>query len=74
MNERSWDEHKEQVEAFFEQPDPVLKGKLDEALYSMSELGLWLDDVDSMSVEQALRVWKVVEKLRSTEFPPDLRM
>lgn len=47
---------------------------LGEALYSMSELHLWPDEVDSVSREQALRCWQVVEACRRGGFPRVLRM
>ncbi len=68
------EEHRAAVEGFFEGDDPELKGSLDEALYSMSELSLWADYVDCVSGQQALLCWKIVEKMRTSEFPEHLRM
>jgi hypothetical protein len=48
---------------------------LSEALYTLSESGRWPDHVDSVSEEQAIRCWQLVEWLRSlAKFPADLRM
>lgn len=47
---------------------------LAEALHSVSELGLWPDVVESVSEEQALTCYRLIEKLRSNKFPAELRM
>ena len=47
---------------------------LSEALYTFSELGLWKMDIEIKEVEEAIRVWAVVEKVRRDGFPEDLRM
>ena len=47
---------------------------LAEALHSVSELGLWPDQVDAVSEAQALMCWRIVERLRRERFPEDLRM
>jgi hypothetical protein len=48
---------------------------LTRALYAVSELGLWPDSVDSLSVDQAVMCWRIVERLRATgEFPRELAM
>jgi hypothetical protein len=68
------DERREQVADFFNISDPDLVGELGEALYSMSELGMWPDSIDSVSVTQAMLCWKVVEKMRRETFPDALKM
>lgn len=50
-------------------------GGLQEALYAMSELNLWSDAVDSVSAEQAIECWMIVQKLMECKnFPDNLRM
>ena len=54
------EEHREKVAEYFSSngPDDEVLGLdvkgLDDALYSMNELGLWPDYVDSVSAEQAM--------------------
>jgi len=67
---------RELLKAFVDdQPAVVVDRKaLNAALYSMSELGLWPDNIDSMSNEQAILVWALVERVRREGFPTELRM
>lgn len=67
------DEHRQQVQTFFEFDHPKLVGNLNEAIYTMNELGLWPDDVE-VSEEQVLKCWEVVETMRRKRFPVDLCM
>lgn len=53
---------------------PGDRSNLGSALYSMSELGLWPDEVDSVSVEQACLIWKLVQQVAANGFPKELRM
>lgn len=53
---------------------PEMEGSLDEALRAMGELGLWPDFVDSVSANQALVCWRIVETMRKKRLPEDLRM
>lgn len=46
---------------------------LDNALYTISELGMWYDEVDSISPEQAMMIYKVVDKVLKDGFPEELR-
>lgn len=46
---------------------------LDDALYTMGETGAWVDDV-TVSAEQALMCWRLVEKLRTYRLPKNLKM
>lgn len=61
---------------FFKADPPMLTETTDlsEALYTISELRLWPDQVDTVSCEQALLCWKIIEKLRTAEFPDSLRI
>lgn len=68
-----WEEHKRQVDNFLNDYEPDLVGNLSEALYTVNELGLWPDDV-TVSMKQALFCWNIVEKMRTHEFPDELRM
>lgn len=47
---------------------------LSEALYAVSELGLWPDNVDSVSECQALTCWQLIERLRTERLPDHLKM
>lgn len=75
--ERSWEDHKKQMMEFVNggSPPPEIPTKmLDNALYTMNELGLWPDDV-TVSEEQAIMVWRVVHRIAVTgSFPDELRM
>lgn len=56
-------------------PEPRWAGnELGEALYSAAMLGLWPDNVDSVSEEQALMCWRLIERLRTARLPDELRM
>jgi hypothetical protein len=73
-----WDVKRDKILEFVEQtPEPhVNSGALSEALYSMSEMGLWPDEVDSVSHDQAIRIYKLVTAImkNNNKFPDDLRM
>ena len=47
---------------------------LNEALHSISELGLWPDGVDSVSETQAFTCWQLIERLRKERLPDVLKM
>jgi len=48
---------------------------LGELLYTMNELGMWPDCVDSVGVDQAIQCWKVVEAvIRRGGVPENLKM
>ena len=47
---------------------------IDNALYTISELGLWWDEIDSMSPEQALMTYNIVKKVLKDGFPEHLRI
>lgn len=70
-------QHRKDVLRFFnsisieEEPEVA---SLPEALYAVSELGLWFDDVDSVSEDQCLKCWRIVETLKNKEFPKKLWM
>ncbi len=77
------DEHKSKVIAYFKTNEPYTDGlyadqefwsSLDEVLYSMSELGLWFDEIDSVSKEQVMLCWRIIEKIKTDGFPEELRM
>lgn len=55
---------------------PVIHPKvLSSALYTTSELYIWPDQVDSMSPEQAIMAWRIVERLKKDGiFPSELVM
>jgi hypothetical protein len=74
--EDACEHHATNIREFFASeaaPDVQLK-QLSEALYAISERSGWKDEVDSVSVEQALYLWRVVEKVRKHGFPKALRM
>ena len=58
------------IAGFFEKETPKIP-TLSKALYTLTELGLMPDYVDSVSEQQALFLWKVVETLKEKEFPED---
>lgn len=70
------EEREERLQMFFGEAKPVLLRERDlaDALYSISESSRWPDYVDSVSEEQAIMCWRIVEKLRASSFPEDLRM
>lgn len=68
-------EHRRQVLRFIEgvMCDPIYPRSIEDALYAYNELGLWPDDV-TVSAEQAIMCWRLVEALRKAKFPEELRM
>jgi len=73
------EEHREKLKKHFSNtPDDDTYGldigSLQEALHSMNELGLWPDNVDSVSEIQAMLRWRIVEKVKFSGFPDKLRM
>lgn len=70
-------EQRKKIRKFLnETHDPDIDGSIHEALYSMSELGMFPDG-ESVSFEQAIMCWKLVEQLRITyekSFPKELWM
>ena len=71
------EEHQQKVADYFntlEIPIDINFRNLNEALYSVSELYIWPDDVDSVSDNQALLCWCIIEKIRKDGFPEELRM
>ena len=69
-----FDEKRKLLREFVDFTTPELKGNLASALYSMNELRLWPDYIDSVSEEQAILCWAIIEKLRIQEFPAELQM
>lgn len=56
---------------------PELEGNnLNHLLYSMKELCLWEDEVRSVSEEQALLCWQIVERVKrhKGEIPDNIKM
>ena len=72
----SRDDHRRKMMAFVASGDtPDVNGrKLSEALYTMGELGLFADDVDSVSIEHAIRIYKVISAVMLNGFPDNLKM
>ena len=75
-----YEEHQERVEEYFGINENVIidipdinTQALYGALYTMAELDLWPDDV-TVSLEQALMCWTVVEKIKKDGFPIELGM
>jgi len=78
-----WDEHVVAVNEYFGLKDnekleieTVLDlTALNEALYTMDELGLWWSEYDiSISAEQAYICWKIINKIKKDGFPEELCM
>ena len=49
---------------------------LEDLLYTFNEAGAWPDAVDSVSLEQAIFCWQVVERIRQCDgsLPSDCRL
>lgn len=52
--------------------EPDLVDSLDSLAYYISERGQWVDCVDSVSPEQVILCWKIVEKLKFSKIPDEL--
>lgn len=67
---------KEQLREFISNtPLPDVDSKdLKELLYSLSENRLFVDDVDTVSLEQAILCWQIIETLKSKKLPDELVM
>ena len=49
--------------------------ELTEAIHGMSEMAIWPDFVSTVSEEQVILCWRLVERLRETKvFPADLKL
>ena len=69
------EEHRKLVVEWLAQPEPqVNDSQLREALYTVGELELWPDYVDSVSAEQCICCWQIIQTLLQADFPADLRM
>lgn len=70
------DEKRVAMLEFINLSPPILNNQrdLEEALYTMDELGLWPDSVDSVSREQAVFCWALISRLLSDKLPEELRM
>lgn len=77
------DEHEDKVIAYFKSNELYADGlyadqeflsALNEALYTIDELGLWSDEIDCVSVEQVKLCWRIIEKIKTDGFPEELRM
>ena len=76
-DERSLEQWQAALEEWLAQTgngSPVEIGALDDATYAFSEAGLWCDEVDSVSPDQAIQCWRIIERLRAAgSFPKRLR-
>ena len=52
---------------------PIDETNLDQALYAVSGADIWPDYVDSVSAEQAIMCWRIVDKLLRERFLEELR-
>lgn len=68
------DEMRVALMEFIGAEEPVLYPGLGATLYSLENLGLWIDNIDSVSEEQCLFCWRIVEALRKRELPDELVM
>jgi hypothetical protein len=54
----------EELMDWINEVEPLASSKdIGEALYTLSEAGAWPDYVDSVSPEQAIICWKIVERI-----------
>ncbi|AXQ70028.1 hypothetical protein HOU03_gp240 [Caulobacter phage CcrSC] len=55
---------------------PPIDRALNEASYTMSEIGLWIDQEGGISIPAIIQAWALVETLRRNggQFPSKLRM
>lgn len=68
-----WEKKATAVSEWFEQiPEPELVGSLDEACYTVTEMGLLGDYY--FQPETAITAWKLVESVRLNEFPKEFCM
>lgn len=72
--EDSWERDRERLEEFIDSyPAPEINSRdLNEACYSASERSI-MEDIE-FDAEFAIRMWKLVERVRHDGFPEDLRM
>jgi len=68
------EELRRQLLNYVDVAEPKLFPGLERAVYAMSETGAWQDSVGSVSAEQAILCWQLVEKLRQGPFPEELRV
>ena len=63
-------------EELYKIQDPPIKLKdLDEAAYTISECGILFDGMDSISSQQIIQCWKLVEFIKKEKkFPKKYRM
>jgi hypothetical protein len=67
-----YEEHREALLKYLDRvPDPRLD--ISEALYSFSEMGI-LPDGLTVSHEQAVMIWRLIESVRLFGFPEHLEM
>lgn len=65
----------EWLEESYDELGKINMKELADALYAFSERGMWVDSVDSMSVDHALDVWALVETIkREGAFPSEFKM
>lgn len=70
------DEKRTAMLEFLDLSPPILNNQndLSEALFTMDELGIWPDSVDSVSREQCIFCWTLVSRLLSDKLPEELKM
>jgi len=74
------DEHSARVKAWVKSGQSVdldiiqYRHDVRNAVFVLDQLHAWPDSVDSVSVEQVLFCWQLIERLRSQKFPEELRM
>lgn len=71
------EEKRRQVVDFFGNPPEIdidFRREIAEAAHTFCELGLLVDGLDSISTEQVIQCFHIVDTLRLKSFPDDLRM
>ena len=67
------EQHRENLHQFFDIADPKLKGCINSAFYTMSELGM-LEGIKFHDDDLPILIWKIVEKMRTHKFPENLQV
>jgi hypothetical protein len=62
------------IETDSSKPPEIDSRQLNEALYAFEYAWAWPDQVDNVSEEQAILIWKIIERVRKEGYPDELRV